>query len=83
VTAVDSSLADRSCRCLFDYVDIFTIDDKQTKNHEDRFCGESLPSFRIALQQTVEILLKSFYGPNGHRGFLASYRFIDESRTSS
>lgn len=70
-----------SCfRCLYDYIDIFTIDVDNIKHFEDRFCGKKQPEPIISVHQTVELVFKSDYKPAEHTGFVGKYEFIDESK---
>ena len=66
-------------RCLFDYIDVFTIDVDHMKHLEDRLCGSVLPAPIIAVHQRLELVFKSDYA-GAHKGFLGTYQFIDERK---
>ena len=64
--------------CLFDYIDIFTIDVDQEKNLEMRWCGSTNPPPFISAQQRVELDFKSDQHNRHRKGFLGQYEFIGE-----
>ncbi len=69
--------------CLFDYVDVFTIDMYGMKHLEERFCGNSIPDDIVSVHQRVEIVFKSDYTGGKQMGFLGRYEFIQESKRTS
>ena len=67
-------------RCLYDYIDIFTIDSENVKHFENRLCGNKPPEPMISTHQTVELVFKSDYKPAEHKGFKGKYKFLNESK---
>lgn len=70
-------------RCLFDYVDIFTIDITNMKHLLQRLCDKKLPQPIISVHQRIELVFKSTFADQGHVGFIGTYEFIDESTYST
>jgi len=66
-----------SCRCLFDYIDVFTIDTDNMMNLEDRLCGEKKPNPIVSVHRRLELVFKSDYA-RSRRGFKGKYHFLDE-----
>jgi hypothetical protein len=66
-------------RCLFDYIDVFTVDTDDVMNLEDRLCGKDIPDPIISVYQRLELVFKSDYA-RSRRGFKGSYRFLDECK---
>ncbi|KAK2183961.1 hypothetical protein NP493_290g02006 [Ridgeia piscesae] len=64
--------------CLFDYVDIFTIDITNMKQLLNRLCDQNLPQPIISVHQRIELVFKSTFADQKHVGFLGTYEFIDE-----
>ena len=67
-------------RCLFDYVDIFTIDPFGMKHPEDRFCGQDIPEPLVSIHNKVELVFKSDYA-GSNKGFVGHYKFVEESKS--
>ena len=65
------------CRCLFDYMDVFTIDMDNTMNLVARLCGDQLPEPILSIHQRLELVFKSDYA-GSRRGFFGRYEFLDE-----
>lgn len=70
------------CSCLFDYIDIFTIDVDQMKNLENRLCGGEIPRPFVSIHSRVELVFKSDYA-GARKGFLGQYEFLEESQCIS
>ena len=66
-------------RCLFDYIDVYSIDATNMKYLIERLCGSKIPNPIASVHSRIEIKFKSDY-IDGHRGFLGKYEFIDESK---
>ena len=69
-----------NCRCLFDYIDVFTIDVDNMMNMEDRLCGDKIPEPIISVHQRLELVFKSDYA-GARKGFLARYEFLSEGKS--
>lgn len=65
------------CRCLSDFVSITTEDVSGLRTVAGRYCGQQTPPPLLAMQPKVEILFATNY-VHHHRGFSASFSFIDE-----
>lgn len=63
--------------CLYDYIDIFTIDDELTKNLENRVCGGSIPEPFVSIHNRLELVFKSDHA-GLKKGFFGHYEFLDE-----
>ena len=66
-----------TCRCLSDFVSITTEDVSGLRTVAGRYCGQQTPPPLLAMQPKVEILFAANY-VHHHRGFSASFSFVDE-----
>ncbi|XP_046459954.1 uncharacterized protein LOC124206274 [Daphnia pulex] len=63
--------------CLSDFVSITTEDVSGLRTVAGRYCGQQTPPPLLAMQPKVEILFAANY-VHHHRGFSASFSFVDE-----
>ena len=64
-------------RCLSDFVSITTEDVSGLRTVAGRYYGQQTPPPLLAMQPKVEILFAANY-VHHHRGFSASFSFVDE-----
>ena len=67
------------CRCLSDFVTITTEDVSGLRTVAGRYCGQQTPPPLLAMQPKVEIFFAANY-VHHHRGFSASFSFVDEGK---
>ncbi|CAG7822474.1 unnamed protein product [Allacma fusca] len=63
--------------CLSDYIDLDIYDLRDRMTLHKRFCGSTLPSTLTVLHPKAKLVFRSNHAVH-HRGFLASYTFVEE-----
>ncbi|XP_064627219.1 cubilin-like [Lineus longissimus] len=78
ITFLEFELEIRSeAGCLFDYLELYGIDEEDVPYFVDRLCGTTVPQPIISKYPKLEIIFKSDY-IKGHKGFRAKYEFLSD-----